>query len=163
MGLAAVAAAEGQGVRAARLFGAATAAMDALGLQVWAPNQFAGERAVARAQALLSPRVFAAAWAEGMAQGLDEVMRQELERQPDDTSRTPPGSRAARLTERERAVARLAAHGLSNRGVATALVISERTAANHLQRVLDKLELRSRAQLAARRVEFGLASKEPVT
>jgi Bacterial regulatory proteins, luxR family len=37
------------------------------------------------------------------------------------------------------------------------LVISERTAANHVQHVLDKLGVRSRAQLIARSVEFGLA------
>jgi DNA-binding CsgD family transcriptional regulator len=62
------------------------------------------------------------------------------------------------LTPREREVARLAAQGLTNRHIAQALVITEKTAANHLQRVLDKLGVHSRTRLAARAAEFGLAS-----
>ena len=36
-------------------------------------------------------------------------------------------------------------------------MITERTAANHLQHSLEKLDLHSRTQLAARAAEFGLA------
>ncbi len=57
-------------------------------------------------------------------------------------------------------MARLAARGLSNRAIAQALAISERTAANHLQRVLDKRSLRSRTPLAARGAAFGLEAGE---
>jgi DNA-binding NarL/FixJ family response regulator len=66
----------------------------------------------------------------------------------------PPPS--ASLTQREDEVARLLARGLTNRQIADILVISEKTAKNHVQRVLDKLGMRSRAQLAARADELGL-------
>ena len=53
------------------------------------------------------------------------------------------------LTEREIEVARLVALGLTNRDIADRLVISERTAEGHVQRILDKLGFRSRSQIAA--------------
>ena len=57
----------------------------------------------------------------------------------------PPG---ARLTAREREVAALVAEGLSNRALAARLVVTVRTAENHVQRLLDKLGLGSRTRLA---------------
>jgi non-specific serine/threonine protein kinase len=64
---------------------------------------------------------------------------------------------ATGLTRREREVAQLAAQGLSNRRIAETLVIAEKTAANHLQSALEKLDVHSRSQLAARAAELGLA------
>lgn len=54
------------------------------------------------------------------------------------------------LTERELQVAELVAAGLKNREIAKRLVISQRTAENHVARLLRKLELGSRQELAAR-------------
>ncbi|MGA4843844.1 ATP-binding protein [Streptomyces sp. G45] len=51
------------------------------------------------------------------------------------------------LTPREREVAALVAQGLSNREVAERLVISKRTADTHVERILTKLELDSRAEI----------------
>jgi DNA-binding CsgD family transcriptional regulator len=53
------------------------------------------------------------------------------------------------LSQREREVADLVAKGLSNREIAAALVISERTAQNHVQHILTKLGFANRAQVAA--------------
>jgi DNA-binding CsgD family transcriptional regulator len=53
------------------------------------------------------------------------------------------------LSPREREVAELVAAGLSNREIAAALVISERTAQNHVQHILAKLGFANRAQVAA--------------
>jgi DNA-binding CsgD family transcriptional regulator len=53
------------------------------------------------------------------------------------------------LTPREREVASLIADGLSNRAIADRLVISERTAQNHVQHILNKLGFTSRTQIAA--------------
>jgi DNA-binding CsgD family transcriptional regulator len=51
------------------------------------------------------------------------------------------------LTAREHEVVRLVAEGLSNREVAGALVLSERTVESHVRRVLAKTGLTSRTQL----------------
>jgi DNA-binding CsgD family transcriptional regulator len=52
------------------------------------------------------------------------------------------------LTRREREVVGLLARGRTNREIADALVISERTVENHVSNVLAKLGLDSRAQVA---------------
>jgi DNA-binding CsgD family transcriptional regulator len=53
------------------------------------------------------------------------------------------------LSPRERQIAALVADGLSNREIAAGLVISERTAQNHVQHILGKLGFANRAQIAA--------------
>ncbi len=53
-----------------------------------------------------------------------------------------------RLTPRESEVARLIAEGLSNRAIAERLVISVRTVDGHVERMLAKLEVGSRTQIA---------------
>jgi DNA-binding NarL/FixJ family response regulator len=53
------------------------------------------------------------------------------------------------LTQREWQVARLVARGHSNRQIAHELVVSERTVDTHVSHVLRKLDLSSRAQIAA--------------
>jgi DNA-binding CsgD family transcriptional regulator len=56
---------------------------------------------------------------------------------------------AGLLTAREREVVALVARGLSNREIAAALSIGERTVETHVGNVLAKLEFGSRAQIAA--------------
>jgi len=56
---------------------------------------------------------------------------------------------AGGLTRREREVAQLVADGLTNRAIAQRLYVSERTAANHVQHILDKLGLSNRSQAAS--------------
>jgi DNA-binding CsgD family transcriptional regulator len=55
----------------------------------------------------------------------------------------------SQLTAREREVAALVASGLSNKQIGERLVISERTAEGHVERILSKLGYRSRAQIAS--------------
>lgn len=50
----------------------------------------------------------------------------------------------------------LIAHGLTNREIAEALSISERTAGSHVHHILNKLGFSSRAQVAAWAVAHGL-------
>lgn len=52
------------------------------------------------------------------------------------------------LTRRELEVADLVAQGLTNREIASRLFLSERTAQNHVQHILDKLDLPNRSQIA---------------
>ncbi len=63
-------------------------------------------------------------------------------------STKPPDNAPHALTRREREVAALVARGLTNRGISEELSISERTVATHVGRILKKLNLRSRAQIA---------------
>ena len=53
------------------------------------------------------------------------------------------------LSEREREVAALVAEGRTNREIGERLVLSEKTVANHLSRIFRRLDLGSRAELAA--------------
>ncbi len=58
-------------------------------------------------------------------------------------------TRPADLTERQVEVLRLVASGLSNREIASRLVISVRTVDGHMENILRKLDFSSRAQVAA--------------
>jgi non-specific serine/threonine protein kinase len=58
-------------------------------------------------------------------------------------------SRTEALTRRERDVVGLLARGLTNRQIASTLVVTEGTAENYVQRVLGKLGLNNRTQVAA--------------
>lgn len=60
------------------------------------------------------------------------------------------------LSEREIAVARLVARGLPNHAIARELFLSEATVKTYLPRVLGKLGLRDRVQLAVLAYESGL-------
>jgi DNA-binding NarL/FixJ family response regulator len=63
------------------------------------------------------------------------------------------GESASDLTARELEVLELVADRLSNKEIATRLVISEHTVKNHLKNILSKLHLRSRREAA----DYGLA------
>ena len=58
-------------------------------------------------------------------------------------------TRPATLTPREWEVAGLIANGLKNREIAAELIVSERTVHSHVRTILSKLDLTSRAQIAA--------------
>lgn len=60
------------------------------------------------------------------------------------------------LTERELEVLRLVAEGLSNREIATKLVISEKTVKTHVSSLLSKLGLEDRVRLAIYAIKNGL-------
>ncbi|WP_125806836.1 LuxR C-terminal-related transcriptional regulator [Actinoplanes sp. ATCC 53533] len=83
----------------------------------------------------------------GRALPLDDALGYALDgRRP---TSTPPGGGAAPLTRREREVAGLIVRGLSNREIATSLVIAQRTAESHVEHILTKLGFTNRAQIAA--------------
>jgi len=60
-----------------------------------------------------------------------------------------PTSPQARLTGRELEVAELIAAGLTNQAIASRLSVAPRTAESHVESIRRKLEVRSRAQIAA--------------
>jgi len=65
---------------------------------------------------------------------------------------------AARLTEREREVLAEIARGRSNREIARALVLSEKTVKTHVSAILMKLDLQDRTQAALYAVRHNLDS-----
>jgi two-component system, NarL family, response regulator DevR len=81
---------------------------------------------------------------------LDSTMaKQAMERL---TQQVPGGE----LTEREREVLALVARGYTNKQIADALYMSEKTARNHVSHILEKLGLSRRSEAAAYAVEHKL-------
>lgn len=156
IGFGAVAAAGGRASTAARLFGAGEAALDALGAQLWPSNLPDYARWLAVARSGRAVKTFDRARAEGHALSPEEAVVLALAGGTAGAAGPSAIATASPLTPREREVARLAAGGLTNRQIAATLVIAEKTAANHLQRVLEKLDLHSRTQFAARAAALGL-------
>jgi DNA-binding CsgD family transcriptional regulator len=66
----------------------------------------------------------------------------------------------AKLTPRQREVARLVASGLTNQEIAERLVLTPGTVANHVEAILRRLGFRSRAQVAALLGSSGSESPE---
>jgi predicted ATPase/DNA-binding CsgD family transcriptional regulator len=159
-GLASVAAMTHRHERAARLFGAAEAVRETLGLPPPRHHAQYGQ-AVARARAGLGDEAFAAAWAAGRALPLADAVAEAMTARPEAAAGDLPAPlrRAERfgLTLREVEVLRLVRAGLSNREIAERLYITERTAQTHVQHILDKLDVVTRAAAAALAVEHGLA------
>ncbi|MFD8148404.1 response regulator [Streptomyces sp. NPDC059708] len=67
-----------------------------------------------------------------------------------------PGGRPGALTDREREVLGLIADGRSNREIARALVLSEKTVKTHVSNILMKLDLSDRTQAALWAVRHGI-------
>ena len=72
--------------------------------------------------------------------------------------RTPESPEA--LSERETEVLRLVAQGYSNKDIAEALTLSDKTVKTHVSRILGKLGLPSRTQAALYAVRTGLVSMD---
>jgi two-component system, NarL family, response regulator NreC len=71
-------------------------------------------------------------------------------------SHEPPSETTVLLSEREASVARLLSLGHTNSEIAELLAVSQRTVESHRARLLDKLGVRSRAELVQRATELGL-------
>jgi non-specific serine/threonine protein kinase len=158
--LAGVACAQGEYRRAVRLWGAEESICEAIGSTVRALYHADHERDVAAARAGLGEEEFERAWAQGRAmsaeRAIDYALAEEGKGPQRSTSVTEPEHQptadegAHALTRREREVALHVARGLTNRQIASELVLSEHTVHHHLTRILKKLDLRSREQIASR-------------
>jgi DNA-binding CsgD family transcriptional regulator/tetratricopeptide (TPR) repeat protein len=91
----------------------------------------------------------AEALAVGAATLAERLGMRLLHRQAQHLAGSLTGDRPDPLTRREREVAALVAQGLSNRQIAAAAHISERTVESHVQHILDKLGFTNRTQVAA--------------
>jgi len=89
-----------------------------------------------------------------LAPGVIRRLVEEFVRRPPPGGEVPPA--LAELTEREREVLTLLARGLSNAEIAAHLVVSGATVKTHVNRVLQKLDLRDRVQAVVLAYESGL-------
>jgi two-component system NarL family response regulator len=90
-------------------------------------------RAVARGQALVTPSM------ASKLLGEFNVLSRQVDAQH---------GNAPRLTDRELEVLRLVAKGMSNKDIASELVIAENTVKNHVRNILEKLQMKSRMEAA---------------
>ena len=153
--LASLASTAGDPERAAVLSGAAGQVWAKIGLTPMAAPYLAAHRELGEqgARESLSADSFDRAYQRGASLSTAEAVRYAL----GETETAPvkgggavaPGG-PAELTTRELEVARLVAAGLPNARIARRLAISPRTVEGHVERILMKLELTSRTQVAVR-------------
>jgi predicted ATPase/DNA-binding SARP family transcriptional activator/DNA-binding CsgD family transcriptional regulator len=158
--LASVAAGTGHPVRAARLWGVEEGMHEDYGWQITplARSITNVEGQIAAARSRVDVDTWARAWAEGKAMPLERAVEYALSQ---DEADDPPAPAAPpheqprahepteRLTPREQEVALLVGRGLTNRQIASELLISESTVQNHVHKILKKLGFASRARIAA--------------
>lgn len=145
-----IAAASGQPERAARLLGAADRVRHETG------STFAERASMARFSlactraitASLSAVTYQEAFHAGAAMTDTEMIADALSTAPVPRATAGESWPPAGLTPREAEIADLVAQGMTNPEIARALVISARTAETHVQKILGKLGVRSRTQIA---------------
>jgi non-specific serine/threonine protein kinase len=118
-------------------------------------------RAEKRARDDLGPDRFADLFAEAAGPGRDQVVKAALADTDDLHVTDGPAEAAGTLTKREWEIAGLVAIGLSNREIASRLVIAKRTVDAHVEHIFAKLGISSRVQLAVRIRHWELPAPRP--
>jgi predicted ATPase/DNA-binding NarL/FixJ family response regulator len=143
---------------AARLIGAAAALRTRMAARAPDTEQArnsAVEQAVTQALGLQdTDRLIHAGRTMPVQQAADLALAVAVGTAPSD----PDGPQEVPLTPRERQVAALVASGRTNRQIGRVLGISEKTAEVHLHHVMSKLDVRSRAEVAAWAVTHHLSA-----
>ena len=129
---------------AARLFGAAQAIRQRVGVVRFKVWDAGCEASVAAVRSVMDANDFDAAWAEGATMSTEEAIAYARRGRGE---RKRPSSGWASLTPTEVDVVRLVSEGLANKDIAARLFVSPRTVQAHLTHVYTKLGLSSRVQL----------------
>jgi predicted ATPase/DNA-binding CsgD family transcriptional regulator len=142
---------------AARLYGACEALRESIGATLPA-HHTRYQRTVELVRERLGEVAFLDAWHAGRSLPLDQIVLEAISPLPpaEQVGQLEKASRPHELTSRELEVLRLVKEGLSNREIGERLFISERTAQTHVQHILDKLDVGTRAAAAAIAIERGL-------
>lgn len=147
-----IAAADQSYERAARLLGICVTLRNSIGTELSGWGHLAGfhDQCESKARVALGDQGYAEAIHFGATLSFDEAIAYALGDLPQSRSATPTEStvEAPELTRREREVVDLLADGQSNRDIASALAISQRTAETHVANILSKLRFSSRSQIA---------------
>jgi DNA-binding NarL/FixJ family response regulator len=88
--------------------------------------------------------------------GVYRVMKNRMEPGNGVAAKKPQENDTPALTARERDVVKLVAQGYDNKEIAAELFLAEGTVRNQISRLLEKLELKDRTQLAVYAVKHGL-------
>jgi non-specific serine/threonine protein kinase len=161
--MAGAAGARGRARRAARLWGAAEALREEMGVLLQPENREVLDPYITAARLSLGEVAWQAASAEGRAMTPERAIEYALS--ADEPASEPlvdhrSGGDSAVLTPRGKEVAALVAQGLTNRRIASELSISEHTVATHIAKILKKLGLNSRSRLSAWVAERGMLPSE---
>ncbi len=152
----------GRAEAAARLLGASDALRAATGVPVARSDLDGLADLISLVRERMDEATFVASWEAGASLPLDDAVAEaegilagiiDAPAVEISEKQSLPGS----LTPREVDVVRLLAAGKSNREIADALYIGHSTAITHVRHVLRKLDLDSRAAVAAWAVRHGLA------
>lgn len=88
--------------------------------------------------------------------GVYKMMRKQMTQTKPESRRGAVSEEDVHFTEREMDVIRLVAGGYDNKEIATQLYLAEGTVRNQISRILEKLALKDRTQLAVYAVKHGL-------
>lgn len=153
---ASLAGSEGRAVRAARLWGAAESLREGIGTILSLFERYLYEPYVTAAREVLDEAAWEAAWAEGKAMSLEEVVGCALSTE----EHVPPAflvpQTGQTLTAREVEVLRLISSGDSNQEIVEELNLSIHTVKRHVANILRKLDVPSRTRAAARARDLGV-------
>ena len=160
--IAALAATETQSERAVQLAGAAAGIREKVGAPLTPMRRATLDRWLVPVRQVLGAETTRVAWEAGQDMPIEQALDLALAatEAPAMGSSTPQEGSAhqlAGLSPREREVAALLAHGLSNRQIAERLLITDRTVAAHVEHILGKLAYASRHQVGAWADEHGLS------
>jgi non-specific serine/threonine protein kinase len=154
--MAGAAGAQGRARRAGRLWGAAEALREEIGVLLQPEDRRVLDPYLDAARSSLGEPGWQVALAEGRAMMPEQAIEYSLSAEDPVSSLTDrPDGDSAVLTPREEEVAVLVSGGLTNRQIAAELSISEHTVATHVAKILKRLGLNSRSRLSAWVAERG--------
>jgi non-specific serine/threonine protein kinase len=150
-GFALLASARRQPEDALRLAGAADSLRTHAGTPLPPLGKLGLRHQLAVSWAALEPRAAAETFAQGQRLLLDDAVEYALlagERgSPEPVA--PSERTVTGLTDREREIAQLLAQGMTNQAIASQLFVGKRTVDTHVEHIMSKLAVHSRAQIAA--------------
>ena len=155
-GLALVAAARHDDQRALRLAAVVSRMSREWSLSAWSPRIRQLDEASKGARTRLGARKSDGAWNDGQTMSTARALEYAL-----GPGRPEPetGTEVGPLSRREREVVALVAAGLTSREIAQRLFIAERTAEGHVERIRNKLGVRSKTEVATWAVEHGFVAR----
>ncbi|WP_323137395.1 LuxR C-terminal-related transcriptional regulator [Streptomyces sp. NBC_01619] len=148
--LAWVASAEGSHERAAMLLGGLETAWKDLGTSLFSHVSTWHDKCERESRHALGPAVYERVFRKGTEIPFNGLVELAFQADAERSSETTPASLPATdqvLTRREQEVASLITQGMGNREIASALVISERTAETHVSHILAKLNCTRRSEI----------------